>query len=291
MNKDDINPQLKKQLESLKAIPERGLQASHASRENFLTQVKSLKPRPAVQSKPSRRVMANGRRSWVSRFAVVAAVLLVVLSSLGGTVYAAQASGPDDLLYGVKTLSEEIQIVLETDPEDKLDLYVSFANRRLQEIQAQIAAGEEVSEKALALLDKHTQKMLEQAAKLDDKGFNNALSQIEENLQKQNQMMAEMGKEHPQGGAPGLLKAQEKIRERLELVENGKNEPQGFKDKVKEQKEKSDNPGQEKKEDNGNSNKPETPPGQENNNGKDQGNGSGSGMDETPTSPGAGGSD
>ncbi len=291
MNKDELNPQLKKQLESLNNVPERDLQYSHASRENYLAQIKSLKPRPAVQSKPSRRTMANGRRTWVSRFAAVAAVLLVVLSSLGGTVYAAQASGPDDLLYGVKTFTEEIQVILETDPEDKLDLYVSFANRRLQEIQAQVGAGEPVSEKALALLDKHTQKMLEQAAKLDDKGFNNALSQIEENLEKQNQMMAEMGKEHPQGGAPGLLKAQEKIRERLELVENGKKEPQVFKDKVKEQKEKLDNPGQGIKEDNGNSNKPETPPGQENNNGNGQGDGSGSGMDETPTSPGAGGSD
>jgi len=262
MNKDNLNPQLKKHLESLKAVPERDLQSSHASRENYLTQIKSLKPRPAAQNKPSRRSMANGRRSWVTKFAAIAAVLLVVLSSLGGTVYAAQASGPDDLLYGVKTLTEEIQVYLETDPEDKLDLYVSFANRRLQEIQAQVDAGEPVSDKALALLDKHTQKMLEQAAKLNDKGFDNALSQIEENLQKQNQMMAEMGKEQPQGGAPGLLKAQEKIRERLELVENGKNEPQGFKDKVREQKENSDNPGQDKKDDNGNSNKPETPPGQ-----------------------------
>ncbi len=292
MNKDNLNPQLKKQLESLQDVPERDLQYSHASRENYLTQIKSLKPRPAVQNKPARQPMANGRRTLVSRFAAVAAVLLVVLSSLGGTVYAAQASGPDDLLYGVKTLTEEIQVILETDPEDKLDLYVSFANRRLQEIQAQVATGEPVSEKALALLDKHTQKMLEQAAKLDDKGFDNALSQIEENLQKQNQMMAEMGKEHPQGGAPGLLKAQEKIRERLELVENGKNEPQGFKDKVKEQKEKSENPGQGKKEDKGNSNKPDSPPGQDDNNGKGQGNGNdGSGMDVTPTSPGAGGPD
>jgi len=258
---------------------------------NGICRLKSLKPRPAVQSKPSRRAKANGRRTWVSRFAAIAAVLLVVLSSLGGTVYAAQASGPDDLLYGVKTLTEEIQIILETNPEDKLDLYVSFANRRLQEIQDQVDAGEPVSDKALALLDKHTQKMLEQAAKLDDKGFDNALRQIEDNLEKQNQMMAEMGKEQPQGGAPGLLKAQEKIHERLELVENGKKEPQFFKDKVKEQKEKPDNPGQEKKEDNGKSNKPETPPGQDDNNGNGKGQGSEDPNSEiTPTTPGNGGS-
>ena len=259
---NEIDPKLKKELNHLQNVPERGLQASHAGRESFLVQAKTMKPRPVSPVKPT-HTRGVRRRSWALRLASVFAVLALALGSLGGTAYAAQSSQPDDLLYPVKILTEDIQVGLENDPEDRLDLYASFASRRLQEIQAQVDAGEEVSEKALELLDKHTQKMLEQAAKLDDKGFNNALSQIEENLQKQNQMMAEMGKEHPQGGPPGLLKAQEKIRERLELVENGKNEPQGFKDKVREQKENSDNPGQEKKDDNGNSNKPETPPGQD----------------------------
>lgn len=276
MKNNGIDPQLKKQLENLQETPERGLQASHASRENYLAQVRAVKPRELPQAQNGKKSASNGRRSWVPRFAALTAVLIILFSTLGGTVYAAQASGPDDLLYGVKTLTEEIQVVLETDPEEKLDLYVYFASRRLQEIQAQIDAGEEVSEKALALLEKHTEKMLEQAAKLDGKGLNRALIQIETNLEEQTRMMAELGKEHPQGGPPGLIKAKNKIRERIELVEEGKNEPQGFKDKVKEQKDKPDNPGQENKENkenNGNSNKPETPPGQEKKN--NPGNGSG----------------
>ncbi len=247
MNQDKLNPELKKKLNSLQDVPERGLQDSHASRENYLAQVRSLEPRSTTQSIPSRQAAASGRRPLAARFAAIAAVLLVVLSSLGGTVYAAQASGPDDLLYGVKTLTEEIQVSLESDPQDKLDLYVSFASRRLQEIQSQIAAGEVVSEKALALLEKHTQNMLEQASRMGEEGLNNALRQIEQNLQKQNQIMALMGQEHPQGSAPGLLKAQEKIRERLELIENGIKEPQGFKEKLNSGEEKSDIPGQEKK--------------------------------------------
>jgi hypothetical protein len=71
------------------------------------------------------------------------------------------------------------------------------------------------------------------------------------------------------------LKAQEKIRERLELVENGLKEPQGFRDKINKRNENSENPGQDKNEENDNSNKPETPPGQENNNGNGKGDGSG----------------
>ena len=254
MNNNDLNPQLKKHLDSLQDVPERGLQDSHASRENYLTQVRSLTPRPAVVTKNSRRRMTNGGRSWVSRFAAITAVIVVALSSLGGTVYAAQASGPDDLLYGVKTLTEEIQVSLESDPQDRLDLFASFASRRLQEIQAQVDAGEPVSDKALALLERHTERMLEEAAQMGGDGINQALLQIEQNLQKQNQMMAEMGKEHPQGEAPGLIKAQEKIRERLELVENGLKEPQGFRDKINNRNENAENPGQ--------NNNPEDNPGQ-----------------------------
>ncbi len=276
MDKKEINPLLKKELEHLKDVPERGLQASHAGRENYLAQIRTMKPRPVQAKKP---VHAGHRRSWALRMASVIAVLALALGSIGGTVYAAQTSGPDDLLYGVKTLTEDIQVGLESNPEDRLDLFTQFASRRLTEIQAQVDAGEEVSEKALALLEKHTQKMLEEAANIGEQGIGAALRQIEQNLQKQNQMMAELDKQHPQGSPPGLLKAQEKIRERLELVENGMNEPQGFRETMKEQKEKSDNPGQGKKDES--NNKPDIPPGQENkeNPGNGQGNGKGIGQE------------
>lgn len=289
MKNNEINPELKKKLESLQNVPSRGLQNSHAGREGFLAQAKTHKPYQPPPQQQAKRGRSTRRRSWLHRLAAVFAVLLVALSSLGGTIYAAQASGPEDLLYGVKTLTEEVQVALETDPEDKLDLYVFFANRRLQEIQAQIDAGEEVSEKALNLLEKHTQKMLEQTAEMGEKGLGNALRQIETNLQKQNQMMTQMGKEHPQGGPPGLLKAQEKIQERLQLIENGINEPKGFQEKIR--NEKSDNPGQGNKPENDNSNKPDTPPGQENkdNSGNGQGKGKGNNNSEiNPTATGPG---
>jgi hypothetical protein len=249
MDKNELNPLLKKELEHLQDVPERGLQAGHAGRENYLAQVRSLKPRP-VQT--TRSAQNGHRRSWVLRLASVVAVLALALGSIGGTVYAAQASGPNDLLYGVKTLTEEIQVSLESDPQDRLDLFTQFSNRRLAEIQAQVDAGETVSEKALALLEKHTGSMLEEAAKMGEQGLSNALRQIQQNLQKQNQVMEEIGKEHPQGNPPGLVKAKEEVQSRLRQVENGINEPQGFQEQM--QQEKSDQPG--KGNGNGNSDSP-----------------------------------
>jgi hypothetical protein len=233
MNDQKISPELKRLLESLQETPERDLQASHVGRENYLIQIRNLKPRRGKSLKAARHGSSRGRHTWVTRFAVVAAVFMIALSGFGGTIYAAQAAQPDDLLYSVKTLTEQIRVRVEKDPEDKLDLYVSFANRRMQEIQNQLTAGEEVSGKTLVLLEDHTQKMLEQAAMLDANAMNKALRQIEENLQLQNQLMIQLGKEHPQHGPPGLLHVGERIRERLELVENGISQPEGFREKMR----------------------------------------------------------
>ncbi len=268
MNNNEINPELKKLLESLQDVPARDLQQRHIGRERFLSQAKNIQPRRTPARTSKSRVGAPLRKSWLPRLAAILAVVLFALSSIGGTVYAAQSSLPDDLLYPVKTLTEDIQIGLESDPEERLDLYATFANRRLEEIEAQIQAGEEISPKVLARLEKHSEKMLQQAAQVGDKGLENALRQVQQALEKQNQMMEKLQKQTPGQGEKGLLNAQEKLQERMELVDNGLQEPQGFLKTIKERKEKLDHPGQ----GNDNSNKPETPPGLENKDKDDKGN-------------------
>lgn len=265
MNNNDINPNLKKQLESLQETPERDFLQSHRGKEVFLAQAKSLKPRQAPKSPRG----VPRRRSLVPRLASILAILLIAFFSIGGTVYAAQGSLPDDLLYPVKILTEDIQIGLESDPQDRLDLHASFANRRLAEIQAQLDAGEEVSEKDLARLEKHTEKMLQEAAKLGEQGLANALNQIQQNLQKQNQMMEKLQKQTPGHTEKGLNNAQEKIQSRLELVENGIHEPKGFREKIRNENAANPEKGNQKDKEN---NKPETPPGLEGKDNQDKGN-------------------
>ncbi|NQS91115.1 MAG: hypothetical protein HQ574_01785 [Chloroflexi bacterium] len=228
MDHKEINPQLKKELEHLQEIPQRGLQASHAGRETFLLRAKGLKPRQVAAGKTVRKT----GRSWVPRLAAIFTVLLVALSSIGGTAYAAQASQPDDFLYPVKILTEDIQIGLENDPEDRLDLFISFAARRLAEIQAQVDAGEEVSTDALTRLESHTHQMMQEAAQMSAGNVENALRQVQQALELQNEVMTKLQTQTPGGGEPGLVKAQEEVESRLQLVENGINEPQGFQEQM-----------------------------------------------------------
>jgi len=229
MKNNEINPKLKKQLQNLDEVPGRGFQQSHIGKEKFLSQAKNIKPRRNPSRTSKTRVGAPLRKSWVPQLAGILAVVLFALSSIGGTVYAAQGSLPDDLLYPVKTLTEDIQIRLESNPEERLDLYASFANRRLEEIEAQALAGEEISPKALARLEELSGKMLQQAAQVGEQGLENALRQVQQALELQNQVMTKLQKQTP---GPGLVKAQEKITSRLQLVENGLLEPQGFQEQM-----------------------------------------------------------
>jgi len=233
MNNNEINRKLNKQLKSLQDIPVRDLQQSHIGKEKFLSLAKNIQPRrnPARTSKS--RVGMPLRKSLLPRLAAILAVALFALSSIGGTVYAAQGSLPDDLLYPVKILTEDIQVRLESDPEQRLDLYASFANRRLEEIEAQFLAGEKISPEALARLEKLSGKMLQQAAQVGEQGLENALRQVQQAFELQNQLMTKLQKQIPGPGEQGLVQAQEKINSRLQLVENGLLEPQGFQEQMR----------------------------------------------------------
>ena len=232
MNNNEINRKLKNQLNNLQDVPARDLQQSHIGKEKFLSEAKNIQPRRTPARTSKTRVGAPLRKSWVPRLATILTVVLFALTSIGGTVYAAQSSMPDDLLYPVKTLTEDIQVRLESDPEQRLDLYASFANRRLDEIEAQFLAGEEVSPKALARLEKLSKKMLQQAAQVGEQGLENALRQVQGALELQNQLMTKLQKQTPGPGEQGLVQAQEMINSRLQLVENGILEPQGFQEQM-----------------------------------------------------------
>jgi hypothetical protein len=78
-----------------------------------------------------------------SRFVLRAAlVLLLAFSSLfAGTVYAAEASLPGDLMYSVNLKIEETHLGLVTNPERAIGLSLSFSDERLSEIRQLVSIG------------------------------------------------------------------------------------------------------------------------------------------------------
>jgi len=68
--------------------------------------------------------------------AIIVAVVLAVSALGGGTAYASQGSLPGDVLYPVKLGTEQARLVVATSDTAKAELYLTFANSRVQEMTA-----------------------------------------------------------------------------------------------------------------------------------------------------------
>ncbi|MDZ7844851.1 MAG: DUF5667 domain-containing protein [Anaerolineales bacterium] len=224
MNEHEINPKLKKYLDSLKETPERDQEQAAETRAKFLARAESITPPQRTPARDKKWFQFPGKawasRKWAPALAGILAALILALASVGGTVYAAQDSLPNDFLYPVKTLTETIQLKLEDDLEDRLDLHTHFAKRRLEEIQMMLENNEEIPPSALVRLETQTQKMLQEAAHIETQARQKALLQIQYNLQEQSLVLS-------QGNQGELGDVRERVQKQLEVVAEGIRNP-GF---------------------------------------------------------------
>lgn len=119
-----------------------------ASRQRLLARIEQEKA--ASTPKSLRTVGASVWNTILSLFAqkrfayqfVVATILLVFLiSTTSGVAAAAQHSIPGDTLYGVKMSLEQIQLALSFSEARRAQYYVTFAERRLVEVQSLVIEG------------------------------------------------------------------------------------------------------------------------------------------------------
>ena len=73
--------------------------------------------------------------------AIIVAVVVAISAAGGGTAYASQGSLPGDVLYPVKLGTEQVRQVLATNDTAKAELYLTFANSRVEEMTALVERG------------------------------------------------------------------------------------------------------------------------------------------------------
>jgi hypothetical protein len=112
-----------------------------ALRSHYMEQVLELPPVPPSLGDKIGAISRIFKRR-VTREAVISDLITititVVLTLLMGALllaYAARSSIPGDFLYGIKILSENIQLSLVFDEQGKADLQDQFNQRRLPEIE------------------------------------------------------------------------------------------------------------------------------------------------------------
>jgi len=150
----ELDQELAEALDSLRDIPlpDEGRQA--AQRSAFLATARHQRHAAQSSAGPERRwgflrpAPALSKR-WAVAGVITAIVLAMVLST-GGVIYAADAAAPGDPLYGVDQAVESARLGLTHRPESVLKLLLSLAEERLTEAE-ELAAQQDEENLDLAL--------------------------------------------------------------------------------------------------------------------------------------------
>jgi hypothetical protein len=152
-HKQEIDPDVLEKIRLLENAPERNPELAQKGKTKFLAELDAV---PFAGTASSQgwlaRLLNTNEKSGASlttggrKFALssIAAILLVVAILFGGasaTAFASQSALPGDALYPVKTGLEQTQISLANDAYNRAQLYLSFAQRRLDEITELLSQG------------------------------------------------------------------------------------------------------------------------------------------------------
>ena len=114
------------------------------------------------------------------RMVAVSLLAFVVLSTGTVSVYASQSSLPGDMLYPVKVGVEKLQVAVTSDPEDKAYLHLKLAQRRIDEVTAQVNLNRSPDFSGLATLSAQTDAALHEIEKTSLGDINAFLSHLAE---------------------------------------------------------------------------------------------------------------
>jgi uncharacterized membrane protein YgcG len=149
-------------------------------------------------------------------------VLAVVLGGAGVTAAAAQSSLPNEALYPIKLLVEEVESSLAASPDAQIDAQLDHAQQRVSELAQLNERGAAIPADAPTRLQTQLQAALHIAAQLDDQRLPAALDRIQLRTQDQ---LREMERLHLNEAAQVLLQARE-------MAQLGQRDPRLFRARV-----------------------------------------------------------
>jgi uncharacterized membrane protein YgcG len=247
---DEMNRDFNEMLEPLRQVPQRNTQKAAATRSAFLARVETFSGEiPAtipVSETPLQRL--NGwisgiinpfrRKERVQMFNILTALVVAVTLVFGGagvTVFAAQDSLPDQALYPVKIFSEDMRVNFAADPESQVKLLLNFADRRVEEMAALLSERQPVSQQ---VQDRYQQQMasaLRTAAGLNVDNMVKSMAMIQLRANNQLRIMNQVQPDRPGQGVLTQQRVQAVIREQLQLLELGLQDPQQFQNQYQNQ--------------------------------------------------------
>ncbi|MBN1537343.1 MAG: hypothetical protein JW908_11470 [Anaerolineales bacterium] len=234
-------------LSSLRDIPPRDAEKAASTRTRYLSEIKALSSKnsgaAAVSISPGQRLnewfrnfrktsLRKERSPMLTTLATIFAVIALAFGGAGATVYAAQDSLPNDLLYPVKLASEEFRLNIATQTQTEFQLSLQFANRRMNEIAALASNGEIIPQEIMTQLQTEYKHAFQFAAGMSDEELTPALLKLQATIRQQQQTMA--GISSPENEAL-LLRVREMLQTQQQICDSGLTDPLMFRIRVRQQ--------------------------------------------------------
>lgn len=157
-------------------------------------------------------------------------IFTLLFGGTGATVYAAQNSLPDETLYPVKLMTEDIRFGLSPRSDDRLELALQFAQKRLDEMLAMNQAGYHPATSVGDRWEYQVQSALRLTANMSETAFTQSLNRVRERLMEQENQLGQHLETHPTD--PTLERVREQLRDHLGLLDEGLGDHDAFRSRV-----------------------------------------------------------
>jgi hypothetical protein len=209
----DLDPQLEKELARVREVPARDPNAAARGRARFLAEASVMRPKPVER----KRQVFIKRYAWQAALATMV-VLVLVFGGGAGAALAAQDDLPNQPLYPVKLITEDVRLNLASGSQAKIDLLLQFVDVRIDEMNQLVVLESDIPVKTTERLENQVQLALELAAGLDDEEeMQAALTRIRTRLEEQTRNLAQGEGE----AGETLRQTQLMLQARLRLVSEG----------------------------------------------------------------------
>ena len=186
------------------AVQSEGVAPSSEFRRRARTRLLQVMNTPEARHNPAGMWLQSLLLRRVGYTFTIASLLV---ASSGITVYASQNSLPQDALYPVKTVTENIQVALTVSSEAKAKLHLKLAERRIQEVVTESAEGRTVSTSALEAAINQIDDAVQGVNNMPESKAKDLLVQLSQSTAERQADLEQISKEAPEESQPALKQA------------------------------------------------------------------------------------
>jgi uncharacterized membrane protein YgcG len=216
MKNDNVDPLILSLLDELKPVPPRNTRAAAHGRASFLSE--------AVSAREKQRhnlwTIFQQKEQFVMKLVISTLLIGGLLFGGNATVSAAQDALPNQPLYQIKLMSEDMKLWFVSDANQQVQLLMQQVQNRLEEMRSLTSEGVSPPTALMNRAQERIQRALHIATGLDDPSKVALLQQLRTRLQTQEQLMEQFQQSNCEECVPVLQQTREMLRTQLREVED-----------------------------------------------------------------------